>query len=188
LCTCESRSRPIFQNVHHIADRRGRDQISPAQPSTDLHRALPRPAGQVRESISGRRSALRRRTAAAADLQGILSPFQRYRPRPDRVALLRDAGLGPMQPFCLELRSHAMLHSDVARVARRFAQLRGRAQWGFGTCPSTYMLRVAAGMRNTVPSMSSVTMTWHPRRLVSASPKAMSSMSFSSSEGSGSLS
>jgi hypothetical protein len=54
--------------------------------------------------------------------------------------------------------------------------------------PSTNMFRVAAGSCTLMPSMALVRWTWQPRRDVSESPKAMSSMSFSSSPGSSSAS
>lgn len=44
---------------------------------------------------------------------------------------------------------------------------------------------VIAGSRTTNPSKSLVIFTWHPSREVSVKPKARSSMSFSSSSGSG---
>lgn len=51
--------------------------------------------------------------------------------------------------------------------------------------PSTNIFLVAEGSVQVMPSSSRVTFTWHPNRLVSVSPNAMSSMSFSSSSGSG---
>lgn len=43
------------------------------------------------------------------------------------------------------------------------------------------MFRVALGRVTIIPSSSRVKFTWHPSREVSVRPKAMSSMSFSSS-------
>lgn len=42
--------------------------------------------------------------------------------------------------------------------------------------PSTRRFRVAEGRVIVVPSNAFVTLTWHPRREVSVSPKARSSM------------
>ena len=48
---------------------------------------------------------------------------------------------------------------------------------GRGDAPSTRKFLVALGSVIVVPSISLVTLTWHPRRDVSVSPKARSSMS-----------
>lgn len=54
--------------------------------------------------------------------------------------------------------------------------------------PSTNIFRVAEGSVAVIPSKSFVNFTWHPSRLVSVRPNAMSNISFSSSSGSGNLS
>lgn len=58
-------------------------------------------------------------------------------------------------------------------------------QCGLGTNPSTAKFRVAFGRESTMPSSSFAAMTWHPSLDVSVRPNARSSMSFSSSSGSG---
>lgn len=61
-------------------------------------------------------------------------------------------------------------------------------QCGLGLYPSTARLRVAFGIVTVIPSRASVSRTWHPNRDVSVRPKARSSMSSSSTTGSGSFS
>lgn len=52
---------------------------------------------------------------------------------------------------------------------------------GLTDVPSTNIFRVALGNDAVIPSIAFVSFTWQPRRDVSVSPNAISSMSFSSS-------
>lgn len=152
---------------------------------------------------------LRHGRSARRPIRSLLAPRMSFVPKQTAELPFATPELVERCPMCAVRVVHVYVQYRQALMCPRLRTLQCQLQpciSSIKTChlPSTYIFRVAAGNVATIPSSSFVNLTWHPNldlragqpatsraisvavwTYVSSRPKARSSISFSSSSGSG---